>query len=319
MRFDDTQQRAALANARHQMTALAAALADLQAGARQPDLARAADQAHQAREQFESARLTVADQLVALHGQLAQARAQLADARANAADTARDAARTRALAATGDVSLQARDTAATRDARARAQVAVAEGAVATAGAQLHNAEMVTLPRTATAALAAFEAAQNSYRSLASGPRPGAVRQALASLAAARSNVAGAEARLNDTIVRAPADGVVSAIDLRVGDLVTAGAPVAVIEEGGEPYVRIFVPQSKLNRVNVGTRVDVHPDSQPGVVLSGNVEAVDQQAEFTPQNVQTVDDREALSFGVKIRIHDREHLVNGGTTATVTVP
>jgi len=82
-----------------------------------------------------------------------------------------------------------------REAQAHAQVKAAEGAVATALAQLRNAKDVTLPRTTAAALAGFEAARNSLRLLAAGPRPDAVRQAAASVAAAQSNVAGAQARL----------------------------------------------------------------------------------------------------------------------------
>jgi HlyD family secretion protein len=157
------------------------------------------------------------------------------------------------------------------------------------------------------------------RLLAAGSRPDALRQAAASLSAARSNVASAQARLNDTIVRAPADGMVSAFDLHVGDLIPAGAVVATIDEDGEPYVRIFVPQSALNHITIGARAIVHLDSQPGISLSGVVEAIDEQAQFTPQNVQTVEDRAALSFGVKVRIHDRDQHVHGGTTATVTLP
>ena len=177
LRFDDAQQRAALSNARHAAAALAAALTDLRAGARPQDLARAGDQARQANEQFESARLTTGNQIASLRGQLAQAQAQLGDARANANEASTDAARTRALAATGDLSLEVRDAANAREARANAQVRAAEGAVATAQAQLRNAKDVTLPRTTAAALAAFDAAQNSLRLLAAGPRPDAVRTA----------------------------------------------------------------------------------------------------------------------------------------------
>jgi HlyD family secretion protein len=319
VRFDNAQQRAALANARHEAAAAAAALADLQAGARAPDLARAADQARQAREQFESANLAIGDEITALRGQLAQAQAQARDARADAKDAATDAARTRALTATGDLSAQTRDAADSREARTRAQVEAAQAAVAIAQAQVRNAEKVTLPHTAAAARAASDAARNSLRLLAAGSRPDALRQAAASLSAARSNVASAQARLNDTIVRAPADGMVSAFDLHVGDLIPAGAVVATIDEDGEPYVRIFVPQSALNHITIGARAVVHPDSQPGISLSGVVEAIDEQAQFTPQNVQTVEDRAALSFGVKVRIHDRDQHVHGGTTATVTLP
>ncbi len=316
VRFDDAQQRAALEGARHQAAAAAAALADLQAGTRAEDLARAADQALQARESYESARLSQARQVDLLRDQLAQARAQFADAQAGERDAAADAARARALHATGDLSSQSNDAANARELRARAAVAAARAGVESARTQLQNGAQVTLPRTIAGTRAAYESAQNAYRSLAAGARPDALRQAQADLAAAQSSVAAAAARLSDTVVRAPAAGAVSAFDLHVGDLVAPGAAVATIDEAGEPYVRVFIPQSAAGRVHTGDRVAVHPDSTPGTTLDGTVEQIDAQAQFTPQNVESAEDRATLSFGVKVRIHDRAHPVHGGTTATV---
>jgi HlyD family secretion protein len=109
------------------------------------------------------------------------------------------------------------------------------------------------------------------------------------------------------------------MNLHVGDLVAPGASVATIDEDGEPFVRVYLPQSMLGRIRVGAHVAVHPDSQPGLALDGSVEQIDEQAQFTPQSVQTAEDRATLSFGVKVRIHDREHRVHGGTTATVALP
>lgn len=318
VRFDDAQQRSALDAADHQAAAAAAALADLRAGARAADLARARDEARQARENFESRRLSETGQTAILVAALAQARAQLADAAANANEAHLDAVRTRRLFATGDFSAQERDAADAREQRTHAQVDAARAGVRTAQEQLDKAAQVTLPRDTAAARAASDAAENAYRSLAAGSRVDTIRQAAASLAAAASGAAEARARLADTIVRAPAGGVVSALELHAGDLVPAGAAVATIDEDGEPYVRVYVPQVRLGRIAVGDRVAVHADSQPGVTLNGSVEQIDEQAQFTPQSVQTAEDRATLSFGVKIRIHDRDHRVHGGTTATVSL-
>ncbi len=318
VRFDDAQQRATLEGARHQAAAAAAALADARAGARPQDLARARNQAQQAREAYESARQSEARQIDVLRGQLAQAQAQLADARADAANAATDAARQRALFATGDVSAQVRDAADAREVRTGAQVADAQSGVANARTQLRNAAEVTLPRGTAAARAAYDAAQHASELLAAGSRPDVIRQAAATLAAARSTVAGDEARLRDTEVRAPADGTISATDLHVGDMVAPGAPVATVDEAGEPYVRVFLPQSLVGRVHVGQHLAVHADSQPGVPLDGTVEQIDDNAQFTPQNVESAADRATLSFGVKVRIHDRAHPVHGGTTAAVSL-
>ncbi|MHB8147250.1 MAG: HlyD family secretion protein [Vulcanimicrobiaceae bacterium] len=316
VRFDDAQQQANLDGARHEVVRAAAALADLRAGAREPDLARAGDQALAAREEFESARLAQARQISILRGQLAQAQALLVDVRANAKEAATQAERARSLFSTGDVSAAYRDAANAAETRAQAQVASAQDGVANARAQLRNSVDVIIPRNIAETRAAYGAAENSYRSLAIGARPGLLRQAEASLALARSNVQNAQAQAADMLVRAPAAGVVGAMNLHVGDIVGPNAAVATIDENGEPFVRIYVPQSLLGRVRVGARVAVYPDSQTSLALAGTVEQIDQQAQFTPENVQTSDDRATLSFGVKIRINDRDHRLHGGTTATV---
>jgi len=319
VRFDDAQQAALFENARQQAGAAAAALADLRAGARSEDLARAGDQTRQAHETFERARLSESRQLTILAGQLTQARAQLADALAGAKEAHADAIRSRRLFASGDVSGQQNDAANARDLRTHAQADAARAGASNAQWELEQAQTVTLPRDIAASRAAYDAARNAYRSLAAGARPDAVRQAAAALAAANGSVANARARLDDTAVRAPADGAVSAMNLHVGDLVAPGASVATIDEDGEPFVRVYLPQSMLGRIRVGAHVAVHPDSQPGLALDGSVEQIDEQAQFTPQSVQTAEDRATLSFGVKVRIHDREHRVHGGTTATVALP
>ncbi|TAM90318.1 HlyD family efflux transporter periplasmic adaptor subunit, partial [bacterium] len=146
-----------------------------------------------------------------------------------------------------------------------------------------------------------------------------IAQARAAVASAQGEVAAARKRLAETVVRAPADGVISALDLHVGDLVTAGMGVATIDEPGDPFVRIYVPQRALGTLKVGRRLDVRAEGLGGRVFEGVVEQIDQQAQFTPQNVQTSEDRANLTFGVKVRVHDPEHVLRGGTTAEVVVP
>lgn len=319
VRFDDAQERAGVSAAREEEAGAAAALADARAGAREPDLARSEDQSREARARLESAQLSQTREVDILRGALAQAQAQLDELNADAADAHAQAARARALYATGDVSAHDRDAAVARDARAIAQVNAARVGAANARIQLQNSADVTIPYAIAQERAAYQAAQNAYRSVAAGARPDAIRQAEATVAGAAAATRNAQAKLADTMVRAPADGVVSSLNLHAGDMIAPGVPVATIDENAEPFVRIYIPQSELGRVRVGTRVAVRPDSQPSVSLDGTVEQIDRQAQFTPQNVQSTEDRAALSFGVKVRIHDRGNPVYGGTTVTVSLP
>lgn len=317
--FDAGQESASYRNALASARSAQAAVADLAAGSRAPDLERAQALAQQQRQTYESTQLSAAKQIVQLDDQIRQDDANVATARAAALEAQTDAEREMTLFATGDVSAQNRDAAVSREKQTQGQLAAASATASSARTQRANAAEVTIPRGAAAALEGYRAAEQGYESLAIGARPNALDQARASAAAARATAANAKARLDQMIVRAPEAGVVSALDLRVGDLVAPGASVATIDEIGEPFVRIYVPQSQLSRWQVGGAVVVLPDSSPGARVRGTIEAVDAQAQFTPQNVQTADDRADLSFGLKVRIHDRDHPLHGGTTATVSLP
>jgi multidrug resistance efflux pump len=319
IRFDDSQPRSALLSASARLGQARAALADLLAGTRPEDLARAQALAEQQRAQAELAQSTVPYQTAVLQDQLRQARSQVSDARAAAVQAHADADRMRALFATGDVSAQQRDAAVARERQTSAQVANASAAASAAQSQIANAQAVTLPRNAAAAEAAYRAALDQYRSLAAGARPDQIREAKATVRAAQADVDAARVHLAETVVRAPAAGVVSAMDLHPGDLVAPGASVATIDEGGDPYARIFVPQAKLGSVRVGAHLDVGSDAMPGARFNGVVEQVDSQAQFTPQNVQTANDRAVLSFGVKVRIHDPQQALHAGTSVQVALP
>ncbi len=319
VRFDDVRQRGGLESATAKVAEARAALADLRAGARPEDLARAAALARQQRAQYEIASAGAPYRAASSADQVGQARAHTRDALATARDARIEAERMRSLYSTGDVSGAQRDAAVAADERARAQVAASAAALRAAQAQYGDAAGVTLPNTTAGALAGYQAAQAQYDALAAGPRPEQIHQAEAAVRAATGAFAEAQERLADGIVRAPAAGVVMALDLHPGDLVAPGASVATIDERADPFVRIYVPQSELGKFSVGAKLAVHSDALPGATFDGIVENIDARAQFTPQNVQTADDRASLSFGVKVRVSDPKRRLHGGTTVGVSVP
>lgn len=318
VQFDDRQERAAVVSAVGRFNQARAALADLRAGTRPEDLARAKALAAQQYAQWQIAHAGLPYQSNVARNQLHEALAQEQNARADAIDARADATRAESLFSTGDVSAQARDAAVARAARADAVLANSIAAVRAAQSQTANATNVSLPQTAAAAAAAYEASRQQYLALAAGPRPDQVRQARAAVGSAKGDLNDARTRLSETLVQSPADGMVTSMDLHPGDLIAAGAPVATIEERGNPYVRIYVAQTDLGRFSVGQHVSVNPDSTSGT-FEGYVEAIDPRAQFTPQSVQTKSDRAVLSFGVKVRIKDPQQRLLPGTTVEVGVP
>lgn len=304
VRFDDKDQRAALEQARGALAQAQAQLSDLLAGSRPQDIAKANALAAQAQHVYQQAQSTAPDQI-------AQAQAQVHQAAAAAADADANAARAQQLYANGYTSAQQRDAAVTSDKQAQAQLRAAQ-------AQLAAVRSGSASQGVESARQAYEAAAANAALVAAGARPDQIAQARAAVVAAQGGVQAAQARLTEMTVRAPADGVINGLNLRAGDLVPAGASVTTIDEFIDPYVRIYVTQSDLGRMQVGQAVSVRSDALPKQTFSGSVEMIDQTAQFTPRDVQTAEDRANLVFGVKVRVHDPQRLLRGGTTAEVSL-
>jgi HlyD family secretion protein len=144
-------------------------------------------------------------------------------------------------------------------------------------------------------------AQETYRELARGNRAEDIRAAQAALEREEQRLAFLLRQAEETVVKAPADGIVESLDLRPGDLVAANQPVARILEPGQLWVRVWVPEPLLGRVRLGQKAAITVDTYPRREFSGKVVEIRQQGEYTPRNIQTLKQRMDLVFGVKVAI------------------
>jgi multidrug resistance efflux pump len=127
-----------------------------------------------------------------------------------------------------------------------------------------------------------------------------------------------EAVFRERQVVSPADASIEVLDIRPGDLIAPNTPIATLLESDQIYVRIYIPETQIGRVHLGQNAQVRVDSFPNQVFEGAVEQINQQAEFLPRNVQTVEERVHQVFGVTIRIDDSSHRIRPGMAADVTL-
>ena len=138
------------------------------------------------------------------------------------------------------------------------------------------------------------------------------------ISAAKAALAYDEARFRERQVLAPAAASIEVLDVRPGDLIAPNTPVATLLERDQIYVRIYIPETQIGRVHLGQKAQIRVDSFSNQVFDGTVEQINQQAEFLPRNVQTVEERVHQVFGVKVRIDDTSHRVRAGMAADVTL-
>lgn len=162
-------------------------------------------------------------------------------------------------------------------------------------------------------------AEAKLRQLKSGFRKEEVAQAKSEVEGARARVELIRTQLDETVIKAPVDAVVDVLDLEPGDLVGAGKPMATLLRVDSLWVRAYLPEAKLGFVKTGAKVRVRVDSFPNRDFAGIVRRVSRQAEFTPRNVQTWEERVLQVFQTEVVIDDPDHVLRPGMNADVTIP
>lgn len=130
---------------------------------------------------------------------------------------------------------------------------------------------------------------------------------------ARARLAIAEKAVADCTVVAPMDGVVTVKSREEGEMVAAGTPVATLSRLDEVWLSIYVPEDRLSRVKLGERAEVKVDGDSRA-YEGTVTFISPEAEFTPRNVQTPDERAKLVYRVKITLPNPDGLFKPGMPA-----
>ena len=144
-------------------------------------------------------------------------------------------------------------------------------------------------------------ASAQLRLLEAGPRIEKIAAQRAQVAMAEAQVKSLEAALNDEIIKAPFDAIVSTKHHEPGEAVSANAPVLSLMNPGDRWVRIYIPEPRVGAVRLSTPATIRTDTYPDKRYKGEIYWVAEEAEFTPRNVQTTEERVKLVYAAKVRV------------------
>lgn len=161
--------------------------------------------------------------------------------------------------------------------------------------------------------AALAATEQQLARLLAGSRKEEVRLAQAAVDLAKTRVAQAEKAVSDCVVKSPINATVSTRTVEPGEVIAPGAPLAVLSDLTDTWLSVYVPEEKLARVKVGQKAWVRIDGDPAA-HEGTVRFVAPEAEFTPRNVQTPDERTKLVYRIKIAIPNPQGIFKPGMPA-----
>jgi multidrug resistance efflux pump len=120
-------------------------------------------------------------------------------------------------------------------------------------------------------------------------------------------------QLDQAQLTAPMDGVVVALDAHPGEVAAPGASLLVIADLARVKLTIYLPETQIGEVQLGQPAEVSVDSFERT-FSGVVTYIADQAEFTPRNVTTQQERVNLVFAVEIALDNPDGALKPGMPA-----
>ena len=220
---------------------------------------------------------------------LASQKAWEAWAQYRQADAALAAARTRLETVRAQLDDPARDAPV---AQAEGELEKAKGKVAVAEAGLHALQEGVNEERIEAARARVDQARAEYRRLL--------------------------AQRAYYTITAPEGGRILQRAIEPGEVAMPGVPLFDIGNLRRLRLVLYIPEDQLGRVRLGESVTIHVDAYPNRTFTGTVVHIAQEAEFTPKNVQTKEDRQILVYAVEVEIPNEDGLLKPGMPADAEI-
>jgi HlyD family secretion protein len=164
------------------------------------------------------------------------------------------------------------------------------------------------------AVAGVALAQAQVDGLKMGATPEQIAAVQAQVDVARAALETLYLKQQKLALTAPITGLVLERPVEVGEVALPGAPLMTLADLDKLTLTVYVPENQLGQVQLGQPVAVTVDAYPGRTFAGTVSFIASQAEFTPKNVQTREERVSMVFAVKVTLPNPDHALKPGMPA-----
>ena len=189
----------------------------------------------------------------------------------------------------------------------RARVAVAQENVSSVQDALRALETGADSPEVTAAARVVDQAQ------------AAQQQAQSAVDQAQANLTLVDAQIGLMTVHSPLDGVVLTRSIQPGEVLQPGLTALTIARLEDLKVTVYIPEDRYGQIKVGDPAELSVDSFPGQVFKASVTRIADKAEYTPQNVQTQQERQTTVYAVELSLTNPDGRLKPGMPVDVTFP
>jgi HlyD family secretion protein len=168
------------------------------------------------------------------------------------------------------------------------------------------------------AQAQLNSAKENIKKINNLARPEEIAQAKANLKRQEATMDLLQKNIDDSYVTSPRNGYIVKEFVEEGETVSMFASLFKVSDLSIAELVIYVSEDKLGRVKLNQKADVHIDTYDDKTYEGYVSYISPEAEFTPKNIQTKDERTKLVFAVKIKIPNPDLELKAGLPADAVI-
>ena len=164
----------------------------------------------------------------------------------------------------------------------------------------------------------YNSAQENLKKMKNFARPEEIKQAQANLNRQKAAVDLLKKNISDSYVVSPLIGFIVQKYVEKGETVSMLSSLFKVSELRTVKLVIYISEENLGRVKLGQKADVTNDTFTNKVYKGTVIYISPEAEFTPKNIQTKDERTKLVYAVKVEIKNPDFELKPGMPADAVI-
>jgi len=166
--------------------------------------------------------------------------------------------------------------------------------------------------------AQFTAAKENLKKAVTGARQSEINAAKAAVEQANAAVDAIDKRISDAIIKSPINGFSTLMNYEKGEIVNTGAVLTRVVDLQNVWTKIFINEIDLGKIHLNQEVIIKVDSFKDRQFKGRVSYISPEAEFTPKNIQTKEERVKLVYAVKVSINNDDLLLKQGMQCDVLI-
>lgn len=166
--------------------------------------------------------------------------------------------------------------------------------------------------------AQLSAAKENLKKAITGARQSEINAAKAAVEQAKAQMDAIEKKINDAVIKSPIEGFTTLMNYEKGELVNAGAVLTRVVDLQSVWTKIFINEIDLGKIHLNQNVIIKVNSFKDREFKGRISYISPEAEFTPKNIQTKEERVKLVYAVKVSISNDELLLKEGLQCDVFI-